>query len=118
MERRELAVGALGLATPALQYVSTSGVINPFRARTDRIARLSVCTRPFRAKGPRIELEKIAGKNVVHNYGHGGSGWSLSWGSAMAVTSLVRTTNVREVAVVGCGTLGLTAAVYMVRNGL
>jgi glycine/D-amino acid oxidase-like deaminating enzyme len=111
---------ALGLVTPAPQYVSASGVINPFRARTDRIARLSVCTRPFRAKGPRIELEKIAGKNVIHNYGHGGSGWSLSWGSAMAVMSLVQATGVREreVAVVGCGALGLTAGVYMIRNGM
>jgi glycine/D-amino acid oxidase-like deaminating enzyme len=109
---------ALGLSTPAPRYVANASVIYPFRARVDRIARFSVCTRPFRMKGPRIELEKIAGKNVVHNYGHGGSGWSLSWGSAMAAASLVRSTNVKEVAVVGCGALGLTAAVYMVRSGL
>lgn len=109
---------ALGPATPAPRYVNHSGSIYPFIARTDRIARLSVCTRPFRAQGPRIELEKIAGKNVVHNYGHGGSGWSLSWGSAIAVLSLVRATNAREVAVVGCGALGLTAAVHMIRSGL
>jgi glycine/D-amino acid oxidase-like deaminating enzyme len=108
---------ALGLSTPAPHYVPSAGVIYPFRARTDRIARFSVCTRPFRKQGPRIELEHIAGKNVVHNYGHGGSGWSLSWGSAMAATTLVRATNVREVAVVGCGALGLTAAVYLVRSG-
>lgn len=111
-------VDALGLITPAPRYVPNAGTIWPFLARTDRVARFSVCTRPFRKQGPRIELEKIAGKNVVHNYGHGGSGWSLSWGSAMAATSLVRTTNVREVAVVGCGALGLTSAVYMIRNGL
>jgi glycine/D-amino acid oxidase-like deaminating enzyme len=109
---------ALGLSTPAPRYVPNAGVIYPLRARVDRIARFSVCTRPFRMKGPRIELEQIAGKNVVHNYGHGGSGWSLSWGSAMAAASLVRSTNVREVAVVGCGALGLTAAVHMVRSGL
>jgi glycine/D-amino acid oxidase-like deaminating enzyme len=104
-------------ATPAPRYVPSSGTIRPFVARTDRVARFSVCTRPFRKKGPRIELEKIAGKNVVHNYGHGGSGWSLSWGSAMAVTGMVRATDAREVAVVGCGALGLTCAVYMIRNG-
>ena len=111
-------IDALGLATPPPQYVPSSGVIYPFRARVDRIARLSVCTRPFRSNGPRIELEKIAGKNVVHNYGHGGSGWSLSWGSAISAASLVQSTQVREVAVVGCGALGLTAAVNMVRSGL
>jgi glycine/D-amino acid oxidase-like deaminating enzyme len=111
-------VDALGLVTPAPLYVPNAGTIAPFMARNDRVARFSVCTRPFRKKGPRIEIESIAGKNVVHNYGHGGSGWSLSWGSAMAVTGLVRSTNVREVAVVGCGALGLTSAVYMIRNGL
>lgn len=111
------AVDALGLVTPAPRYVPTAGTIRPFIARTDRVARFSVCTRPFRKQGPRIELEKIAGKNVVHNYGHGGSGWSLSWGSAMAATGIVRATNVREVGVVGCGALGLTTAVYMIRNG-
>jgi glycine/D-amino acid oxidase-like deaminating enzyme len=109
---------ALGLVTPAPKYVPSVSAIYLMRCRIDRIARLSVCTRPFRAKGPRIELEKIGSKNVVHNYGHGGSGWSLSWGSAMAAASLVRTTNVQEVAVVGCGAVGLTAALYMVRNGL
>jgi len=108
---------AIGLRTPPPRYVPNSGVIYPFRARVDRIARFSVCTRPFRKQGPRIELEHIAGKSVVHNYGHGGSGWSLSWGSAIAATGLVRATNVREVAVVGCGALGLTTALHMVRSG-
>jgi glycine/D-amino acid oxidase-like deaminating enzyme len=112
------ATDALGLITPPPRYVPYAGTIRPLLARTDRVARFSVCTRPFRKKGPRIELEKIAGKNVIHNYGHGGSGWSLSWGSAMAVTTMVRATDVREVAVVGCGALGLTCAVYMIRNGL
>ncbi|HKB90837.1 MAG TPA: twin-arginine translocation signal domain-containing protein, partial [Opitutaceae bacterium] len=36
-------------------------------ARTDRIIRITVCLRPFRAKGPRIETEKIGQKTVVHN---------------------------------------------------
>lgn len=72
----------LGARTPPPAFVPTSGTIAPVRARTDRIARITVCTRPFRAQGPRIEREKIAGREVIHNYGHGGSGWSLSWGSA------------------------------------
>jgi glycine/D-amino acid oxidase-like deaminating enzyme len=50
----------------------------PVRASVDRITRITVCTRPFRAEGPRIELERVGQKNVVHNYGHGGSGWSLN----------------------------------------
>lgn len=109
--------GAGGNATPPPRYIPNAGVIYPFIARTDRITRLTVCTRPFRAQGPRIELERIAGRNVIHNYGTGGSGWSLSWGCAAAVLSLVRATHVREVGVVGCGALGLTAAVHLVRSG-
>jgi len=30
----------------------------------------------------RIEAEKLGDKTVIHNYGHGGAGISLSWGSA------------------------------------
>ncbi len=50
-------------------------------ARPDRMFRVTVCLRPFRAAGPRIEAEWIDTKYVVHNYGHGGSGWSLSSGA-------------------------------------
>ena len=43
-----------------------------------RLFDITVCLRPFRAQGPRIEAETIGDALVVHNYGHGGSGWSLS----------------------------------------
>ena len=63
-------------------WVRGFGALQPFSVSPDRIIAMNVCTRPFRAEGPRIALETLAGKPVVHNYGHGGSGWSLSWGSA------------------------------------
>jgi hypothetical protein len=37
--------------------------------------------RPYRKTGIRIELEKIKNKFVIHNYGHGGGGASLFFGS-------------------------------------
>ena len=49
-----------------------------------------VCTRPFRGAGPRIETERLDHKTIVHNYGHGGSGWSLSWGSSAFAVRLAR----------------------------
>jgi D-amino-acid oxidase len=92
--------------------------IVPVKAREDRIFQVTVCLRPFRAAGPRIEMEPIAGKTVLHHYGHGGSGWSLSWGSAMEALPLVLQTGAREVAVVGAGAIGLTTAITAQRLGL
>jgi glycine/D-amino acid oxidase-like deaminating enzyme len=88
------------------------------RAQPDRIISLTVCTRPFRAQGPRIEPERLGRKTVVHNYGHGGSGWSLSWGSSTLALRHVLETREREIAVIGCGVLGLTSALLAQRAGL
>ncbi len=82
-----------------------------------RLSRITVCLRPFRAQGPRIEAEMIGDKRVVHNYGHGGSGWSLAWGSAAAARDLALEGGHRQVAVIGCGALGLTAALQILRAG-
>ena len=90
----------------------------PINARTDRITRITVCTRPFRPLGPRIEAEKFDAKTVVHNYGHGGSGWSLSWGSADLALQKVLATGDKDIAVIGCGALGLTTAVAAQKAGL
>ena len=90
----------------------------PIRARTDRIMDISVCLRPFRPAGPRVETERVGDMLVVHNYGHGGSGWSLSWGSSARAVRLAMQPSPREVAVIGCGALGLTSAVLAQRAGL
>ncbi|HXD08304.1 MAG TPA: FAD-dependent oxidoreductase [Burkholderiaceae bacterium] len=88
------------------------------RASVDRIVDISVCTRPFRAQGPRIEAQRLHGKTLVHHYGHGGSGWSLSWGSARVALPLVLATRERRIAVIGCGAIGLTTARVAQRAGL
>jgi D-amino-acid oxidase len=39
--------------------------------------------RPFRKSGVRLERSQLRdGRPVIHNYGHGGSGFTLSWGCA------------------------------------
>lgn len=42
--------------------------------------------RPYR---PEVRLERERGTNIIHNYGHGGSGFTLSFGCAETVKNLV-----------------------------
>jgi len=90
----------------------------PVRAGTDRITRITVCTRPFRAQGPRLDTEQVGSKLIVHNYGHGGSGWSLSWGSSSVAVRKALASGERDIAVIGCGALGLTSALLLQRAGV
>jgi hypothetical protein len=90
----------------------------PIRAHPDRLFDITVCLRPFRAAGPRLDAETIGDALVVHNYGHGGSGWSLSWGSAQQAMKKALAGSPREIAVIGCGALGLTAAITAQRAGV
>lgn len=139
MERRDFILGASALAgTLALggcagagqkaPAVAANGYTNPLPvnvpplamidARVDRIVATNVCTRPFRAQGPRIEAEQLGPKTLIHNYGHGGSGWSLSWGSAALARDLALQTGNQQIAVIGCGAIGLTAAIEAQRAGM
>jgi len=46
--------------------------------------------RPFRKSGVRLERTRLDdGRIVVHNYGHGGSGFTLSWGCAENVFGMI-----------------------------
>jgi glycine/D-amino acid oxidase-like deaminating enzyme len=131
MNRRQLLAGAgaaltmgtlSGCVQPARSDAPSSPVspltLTPIRAATDRITRMTVCTRPFRPLGPRIEAEKFDAKTIIHNYGHGGSGWSLSWGSGTLATRLALATGEKDIAVIGCGALGLTSAIVAQKAGL
>ena len=113
------AVTAAVAGPPSLPFYDRPGPIIPIRADVDRIFRITVCLRPFRAAGPRLDVERVGDKSVVHNYGHGGSGWSLSWGSADVVVrkALAAAGGRKDLAVVGCGALGLTSAITAQRAG-
>jgi glycine/D-amino acid oxidase-like deaminating enzyme len=89
----------------------------PLEMNSGRITRITVCLRPFRAAGPRLDVEMVGDKRVVHNYGHGGSGWSLSWGSSTIAARKALEGGAKDVAVIGCGALGLTSALLLQRAG-
>ncbi len=102
---------------PVLPPYDVLPKLMPIRAHADRIFRVTVCLRPFRAAGPRLDVERVGDKTVVHNYGHGGSGWSLSWGSSSIAVEKAMAAGERDVAVIGCGALGLTSAILLQRAG-
>src|SRR5215469_5748273 len=106
-----------GLNTAGLGVSDIPPALAPVRAHPDRLFDITVCLRPFRAQGPRIESEQIGGTLVVHNYGHGGSGWSLSWGSANVAMQRALVNSPAQVAVIGCGAIGLTSAIMAQRTG-
>ncbi|MDQ8204040.1 FAD-dependent oxidoreductase [Pelagicoccus sp. SDUM812003] len=89
----------------------------PIRASQDRVVRETVGLRPFRETGPNLSVETIGKKTVVHNYGHGGSGWSLSWGTAIEASEKALATGADSFAVIGCGAVGMTTAVMLLRAG-
>ncbi|WP_020528042.1 FAD-dependent oxidoreductase [Flexithrix dorotheae] len=121
-ERRKFMVGAsllgFGLATGLTSCASTkynSQVIAKpglakLRISTDRVIKETVGLRPFRKNGFRLESEELGNKTIVHNYGHGGSGWSLSWGTSNMAVEKAIATGADSYAVMGCGVIGLTSA--------
>jgi hypothetical protein len=135
MDRRHLLKTSLALGglsglgacatTPRAPVVRTSGLpvedmippLAPIRAHPDRIFDIRVCLRPFRVKGPNLDTEQIGDAMVVHNYGHGGSGWSLSWGSANVAVQKAMSVSPKEIAVIGCGIVGLSSAITAQRAG-
>ena len=85
-----------------------------------RIIRQVVGLRPFREAGYVVRAERFdRRKTLVHHYGHGGAGVTMSWGTAAeAERALLAATSERSVAVLGCGVIGLTTALLLRRRGM
>jgi glycine/D-amino acid oxidase-like deaminating enzyme len=116
-------LGLLGLAAGCGPRAGAVGRIRPTRrlvpvdASWDRVIRTTVGLRPYRPSGFVLRAERIGAKLLVHNYGHGGSGMSLSWGTGQLAAELALEQPARRAAVVGCGVAGLTTARQLQRRG-
>jgi glycine/D-amino acid oxidase-like deaminating enzyme len=125
--RAGLAAGALVVATPALRSRTFAALLEqrhlaPVRVSRERLIRTVVGLRPFRSEGFVVEAEKLRDKLLVHNYGHGGAGVTLSWGTASLAVDLTRDfiqsrsaransrTRHTSFAILGCGVSGLSTA--------
>ena len=127
VDRRDFLRGAA--ATSAL--LMSAGMTRTFAAERrfapvnvsrDRVIREVVGLRPYRPGGFVVDAEKLGNKLLVHNYGHGGGGVTLSWGTASLAIDLARDSfasgraRPRRFAVLGCGVSGLSVARLLQRH--
>ena len=64
-----------------------------------------------------LKADKLDDKLLVHNYGHGGAGMSLAWGTGLMAAEFATEHQSRQAAVIGCGSVGLTCARQLQRRG-
>lgn len=99
-----------GCATTALRQSAQTGCLPPVLVSADRVIRTLAGLRPYRAAGFVVRAEALGDKRLVHNYGHGGAGITLSWGSSKLAVQLGLPGHQGPVAVIGAGVMGLTTA--------
>ncbi|MYG34643.1 MAG: FAD-dependent oxidoreductase [Gemmatimonadetes bacterium] len=92
-------------------------VLAPVRADWDRVIRTTVGLRPHRPSGFVLRVYMVCGTTVIYNYGHGGAGMSISWGTGQMAAEMALEHDGRAAAVIGCGVVGLTCARQLQRRG-
>ena len=133
--RGSATAAAFGLAAsraPAKLFAQTAArSFAPVKVARERVIREVVGLRPFRPEGYLVEAVRIGPKLLIHNYGHGGGGITLSWGTASQAVDLVRgfsppaprtrraaarAARPIRFAVIGCGVNGLSTAIMLQRR--
>ncbi len=113
----------LGVLPRTLQAQSAAPLppklqLKPVQVSRDRVLKTVVGLRPFRPQGYVVRSEKFGLQTVVHHYGHGGCGVTLSWGTAELAVNEVLRTGEKQIAVLGCGAVGLATARLLQQRGL
>jgi glycine/D-amino acid oxidase-like deaminating enzyme len=114
LDRRTFAAGSAallsGCATVGRRTTSDCTPLAAVDADPSRLIRAVAGLRPFRRQGFVVRAEALGDKRLVHNYGHGGGGITLSWGTSKLATELGLPAHKGSVAVLGCGVVGLSTA--------
>ncbi|MDF2771531.1 MAG: D-amino acid oxidase [Geminicoccaceae bacterium] len=105
-----LLVSSCGRSAQAVRTAPRPGRFARVRVAADRVIRTITGLRPFRPSGFVVRADRADDRTIVHNYGHGGGGITLSWGSSALAVDLATAVGPRRVAVIGCGVMGLTTA--------
>lgn len=116
--RRFLSAAALGTAGLAVSGCTTTAArrpgaracLAPVDAADNRVIRTLAGLRPFRRSGFVVRREALGETALVHNYGHGGSGFTLAFGTARLAIALGLPGHRGPVAVIGAGIVGLATA--------
>ncbi len=82
----------------------------PVIADESRIIRTMAGLRPYRRQGFVVRVDQLGDKRLVHNYGHGGAGITLSWGTSKLAAELGLPGHAGSAAVIGSGVVGLSTA--------
>lgn len=87
-----------------------------------RILRFSAGQRPHRDGSYRLEAVPEDGRLIVHSYGYGGAGITMSWGCAHQVRKILINSNLLpgnpDIAILGAGVIGLTTAMLLAELNL
>jgi D-amino-acid oxidase len=108
---------AAGAARNAIAASPVAARLARVRVAPERVIRTVVGLRPFRPSGFVVRGEKLDDKAVIHNYGHGGAGITLSWGTAQLAVEAAAKIEARRCAVIGCGVVGLSTARLLQQRG-
>src|SRR6185312_14230312 len=116
-----VSAGLLALR-PALAF-DTKRHFAPVKVARNRVIREVVGLRPYRPSGFVVDAQRFGNKLLVHNYGHGGGGVTLSWGTASLAVDMARDFLIAHkqprpahFAVLGCGVSGLSTARLLQRR--
>jgi glycine/D-amino acid oxidase-like deaminating enzyme len=82
----------------------------PVHVEARGVIRTTVGLRPYRPSGFVVRPEKVDETLVIHNYGHGGAGLTLSWGTAQLALTMGCQGHSGSAAVLGSGAVGLATA--------
>ncbi len=101
---------AAGTTNSPANFTPSGAPLRRVNVADERVIRTIAGLRPFRRNGFNVSAERRGDKTVIHNYGHGGGGISLSWGTSSLAVELAGVGNGRTCAVIGSGVMGLTTA--------
>ncbi|WP_341631630.1 FAD-dependent oxidoreductase [Sphingomonas agri] len=99
-----------GCASVGTRRIVRCTPLAPVLADESRIIRTMAGLRPYRRKGFVVRADQLAEKRLVHNYGHGGAGITLSWGTSKLAIELGLKGHNGPVAILGSGVVGLSTA--------